>query len=141
DYSSLVYPIYLPVLTQRAERGEGKAMAAIGEMPAPDATKTLIALLDHADPKVAKGALEALYRRLPDPALEVIPTDPIQREMDHNVGRRWMVKQSWKPEFATAVRKAGRKFLDQTDTASLEHAAYLFQCVGTADDLPALTAT
>src|SRR5206468_4448869 len=111
-------------------------ITTIGEMPFPDATKSLIALLDHTDAKVAKAALESLYHRLPDPQLEKAVAE---KETDYLASRRWLVKQAWKPEFAAGVRKAARKFLDQTDAASLEHAAYLFQCVGAADDLPALT--
>ena len=42
DYSTLVYPVYLPILTERAQKGDGVAITTIGEMPFPDATKTLV---------------------------------------------------------------------------------------------------
>jgi hypothetical protein len=33
DYSTLVYPVYLPILAERAAAGDERALTALGRMP------------------------------------------------------------------------------------------------------------
>jgi hypothetical protein len=42
DFGALAYPVYLPWLTPRAAEGDEEALAAIGVIAAPEATKALI---------------------------------------------------------------------------------------------------
>ncbi len=129
DFTTLTYPIYLPLLAARTDLGDQNALEALGQMPAAGATKQLIRLLAHNDPAFARAALAALSKRLPDPAFE---------KHDYWYRRRVLVERSWKAEFAPAVRKVARGLLKQTDVESLQGAAYIVVCLGTADELPLL---
>lgn len=70
DFSTLRFPVYLPLLEARASQGSGKALIAIAGMPTPEATRALIGLLKHEDPAYALEAAQRLNYRLPDPQLE-----------------------------------------------------------------------
>jgi hypothetical protein len=135
DFTTLIYPVYLPLLAARADLGEQRALEALGAMPSADATKELIRLLSHNDPAFARSVLTTLQQRLPDPALDrkVGPSD-----YDYWYRRRNLVERSWKPEFAPAVRKVACDLLKKKDVESLQSAAYLVVCLGTAEELPLL---
>ena len=138
DFSTLIYPVYLPILAERARTGDARALEAIGHMPTPEATKELIGLLTHRNRGFARQALKTLNRRLPDPALEnkLGPRHPF--EFDYLYQRRWLVGQSWKPEFASDVRKVERELLAKKDVENIECGAYVLQCLGTGEDMPLL---
>jgi hypothetical protein len=135
DFSTLIYPVYLPILTERACAGDEPALTAIGHMPTPEATRELIRLLGHKDAAFARAALKTLNNRLPDPALEnkIGKRNPF--EFDHLYRRRWLVEKSWQAEFAPDVLKVGRELLRKTDVESLQCGAYIVECLGTAEEL------
>jgi HEAT repeat protein len=136
DFSTLIYPVYLPILAERAGQGDRDALTAIGHMPAPEATRELIRLLNHKDAAFARTALQTLNLRLPDPALEnkIGKRNPF--EFDHLHRRHWLVERSWQADFAPDVLKVGRRLLTKTDVESLQCGAYVVECLGTAEELP-----
>lgn len=138
DFSTLAYPVYAPILTARAEQGDEKALQALGNIPTVEATAVLIRLLNHADAEFARKVLQTLNARLPDPQLE----DKIGKrnffDNDAKHQRRWLSSQSWRADLAPAVRKVGRELLGRADVGSLQCGAFVLECLGEAEDLPAL---
>lgn len=57
------HPAYLPALLDAARRGEVRAVAALGRIDAPDATRALADLSGSPNPAVADAAAEELVRR------------------------------------------------------------------------------
>ncbi len=141
DFTTLAYPVYLPVLAPRARDGCERALEALGAMPFPEATRELVRLSEHRNAAFARNALQALNARLPDPQLDnkIGPRNPF--DIDYLHRRRWLVKESWRDEFAPAVRKVGRRLLGETDVKSLNCGAYVLECLGKQEDLePLVTA-
>lgn len=79
DFSSLVFPGYLPLLEEIAIE-EPRAFAGLGRIATPDATKTLIRLGSHESPEVSRAALEALERRTPNPGAKYPPMKVAERD-------------------------------------------------------------
>ncbi len=137
DFSTLAFPVYLPLLLQIVQNGSsaGKiahALTGIGSIPSPDATKALIDLAGNKDPEVAKQALELLLMRLPDPQLrgELPPRGAFENSMPDE--RRRLAKESWDAKFAPDVRALGLKLITSTDKEQQAKAVFLFECVGDA---------
>jgi hypothetical protein len=138
DFSTLIYPVYLPVLAPKARQGDERALAALGAMPSPKATAELVGLLEHTNPAFARKALQTLNSRLPDPMLEKKLPGRNVFEIDFLHHRRWLVKESWRDEHAPKVRRIGRRLLAEKDVPSLNCGAYILECLGKQDDLVAL---
>jgi hypothetical protein len=138
DFHALHYPIYLPLLAPRAAEGSQEALAAIGVMASPEATRTLIDLAQHKDAAFALLALRTLNHRLPDPQLEgkLGRRNPFFDDLA--APRQWLIKNSWKPELAPPVRKLADSLLRQEDVQGLQCGGYILQCLGERDDVPAL---
>jgi hypothetical protein len=139
DFSALAYPIYLPILASRAAEGDEDALEALGNIPTPEATAALISLLDHKDAKFARKAVQTLNFRLPDPQLQGKLGSRNPFDNDHESQRRWLAERSWRTEFASAVRQAGRQLLlAGVDTVSLQCGAFILECLGEKEDLSSL---
>lgn len=138
DFTTLAHPVYLPVLAPRAAKGCEKALLALGAMPTPEATKVLVKLLDHQDPALARSVAQTLNLRLPDPQLKGQLGKRNFFHNDQEEMRRGLVSRSWRAEFAPAVRKAGRRLLAQPDTTSLQCGAFILECLGQEEEIPAL---
>jgi hypothetical protein len=138
DFSALTYPVYLPILAPRAFAGSETALEALADMPTPEATKVLIGLLEHPTGAFAQQARRALNMRLPDPQLEGKIAGRNMFDNDWKAPRRWLVSQAWRADFAPAVRQVGRKLLARPDVDSLREGAFILECLGEQEDLPAL---
>ena len=138
DFRTLMYPVYLPVLAPRARKGDEHALEAIGAMPTPRATAELVALLEHKNAAFVRKALQTLNERLPDPILEKKLPPRSAFEIDYYHRRRWLVKESWRAEFAPKVRKVARRLLGKKAGPSLDCGAYVLECLGKQEDLDAL---
>jgi hypothetical protein len=136
EYARLTNPVYLPLMTERARAGSFSALLALGQTPDPQATKVLIELLDHPDPKFVYAVQEALYLRMPDPILDKKLHARNFFDNDSVEPRIYLRDKSWRPEFAEPVRKHAIKCLAKRDEASLFRGAFMLSCVGTAEDLP-----
>lgn len=140
DYARLTTPIYLPLMAERARAGSYSALLALGETPDPRATKVLVELLDHPDPKFVHKVEESLYLRMPDPILDKKLHGRNIFDNDDEHRRTHLRDKSWRTEFAAEVRKHARKCLARRDEAGLFRGAFMLSCVGTAEDLPDLVA-
>lgn len=139
DFAELAYPVYLPILTLYAARGDEHALRGLGSIPTPEATAALIRLLDSNDDAFALSVAQTLNLRLPDPQWEGKLGLRNAFENTGEAHRRWLCERSWRAEFAPAARKAARELLlVRPDTESLECGAFTLECLGEKDDLPAL---
>lgn len=137
DFTALRYPVYLPALLARAQKGSKDALAAIGQIPTVEATRALVGLLGHADRGVGRAAAGVLALRLPDPALQgaLQPRNVFANEM---TDQRKYLAQSWSPDLADAVRAAARSALASGDVDDVRAGAFMLTAVGTPADAPAL---
>ena len=137
DFTALHYLAYLPLLVERAKQGSEQALAGIGSIAKPDATRALIQLLDHADARLVLEAARTLNSRLPDPELsgKLGPRNPFDNPLKAH--RRWLVENSWRGEFKPAVRAHARTFLARGDD-EVRCGAFMIECVGSPDDRPEL---
>lgn len=137
DLSTLRYPVYLGPLEARARAGSEEAVSAIGGIPTPEATRSLLALAGGAGAKITLTAARALAMRLPDPALQgELPARPWVNSFDAE--RAYLVAAAWRPEHAEPVRELGRRLLGSQDAGAMQTGGFMLQCVGEAADLPAL---
>jgi hypothetical protein len=140
DFSALRYGVYLQPLLRRAEAGDTTAATAIGFIPTPEATRALVAMLEHRDPALSRGAAKTLIGRLPDPALDgtLGPRGPFLKDM--RSVRAYLIDASWRGEFAPDVRAAALKLLAANETEGIQLGAFMLEAVGTPDAAPALSA-
>ena len=143
DFSALRYPVYLPLLRERARettpQAFGTALQGIGCIPTPEATEALLELANDPDTPRAVAATLTLNARLPDPTLrgKLVHRSPFQ---DPTASPRLSLSQSaWRPRFAPSARALARRLLVSPDTTAVAAAAFILECVGTRDDFPALT--
>ncbi len=141
DFSCLGYPIYLPILAERARGGDEQALTGLGAIPTPDATKSLIELLRHADGAFAYTAARHVAVRLPDPQItrKLKGRNPFFNPRIE--ARRWLVEASWRPELAPNVKTFGRQQLAKEDLDRIALGAYILQCLGDERDVPLLVRT
>lgn len=135
-YVRLTFPVYLPLIVERARAGSYSALLALGRTPDPEATKVLIESLEHPDPKFVYSVQEALYLRMPDPILDKKVHRRNFFDTDNVPERTYLRDKSWRPEFAVAVHKHARQCLATRDEARLFRDAFMLSCIGTAEDLP-----
>ncbi|HKB40931.1 MAG TPA: HEAT repeat domain-containing protein, partial [Gemmataceae bacterium] len=140
DFRTLIYPVYLPVLAPHARDGSEKALEAIGAMPTPEATRELVRLLKKKNPMFVRHVVQTLNARLPDPQLEgkLRPRSVFEFDFDHR--RRWLVKESWRDEFAPPVREMGRALLGEKDAEGVRCGAYILECLGRQEEVEGLVA-
>jgi WD domain, G-beta repeat len=140
DFRALTHPVYLPVLAERAQGGDVRALDGIGSIPTADASAALIALLGHVDTKVARAALDRLLWRLPGPQLEGQLGPRNIFDNDHEEGRRELVKRSWDPRFAPRVLAHGKRLLDAGAPEDVKLGTFVLECLGGKEDVPTLVA-
>ncbi len=143
DFSALRYPVYLPLLRERANsRGKPRAfetaLEGIGSIPTPEATQALLFLMRDPDPKRRLQAAQTLAGRLPDPALhgKLGKRNPFEDQFA--APRLYLSRTSWRADFATPIRADARRLLLSGDTETIACGAFLLECVGTNEDLPPL---
>ncbi|MBX9686907.1 MAG: tetratricopeptide repeat protein [Candidatus Obscuribacterales bacterium] len=151
DFSTLAYPVYLPILLEMAGKDESKvfkkndlgeisipSLEGIAAIASPEATKALIRFCRSKNQTMALIALKSLNMRLPDPVWdEKLPARSVF-ENPMNAERKRFVSLSWKPEFSGELRSIAAQFLKKGDRDDQVPAAYVFECIGTKDDAPLL---
>jgi len=135
DFSTLRYPVYLPLLRTEAQKGSREALEGIGNIAIPEATQALIDLAaTEAPPASDKDwqprATELLAGRLPIPA--EAPANPF---VGPSTQHDWLVQQSWRSEFAPAVRAVGRRLVVRDNQISLRCGASMLESIGTIADI------
>jgi hypothetical protein len=143
DFSALRCPVYLPLLRQRAQATTPRAfetsLQGIGAIPTPAATLTLLELACNPDPTHGLEALQTLNERLPDPPFWGEVMKPYQPPNPTATPRYVLSRAAWRDAFAPPARALARRLLTAPDPYTVA-AAFTLECVGTVDDLPALTA-
>jgi hypothetical protein len=134
DFTTLSHAVYLAPLDKLARTAFVPAVAGIGSIPTPDATRALIRLASHPSPPVARAAAEELSMRLPDPALEgaLGPRNVFFNELPEQ--RKFLVARSWRPDMADDVRSLARQHLSSTDDEELKSGAFFLEAVGEPAD-------
>jgi hypothetical protein len=140
DFSSLRYNVYLQLLLRRARAGNVDALLGIGAIPSPEATRSILGLLDHASADVKHAAIMALNKRLPDPLLDGLlgPRNPFENQLKEV--RKYLVETGWRPEFAADVRAFAKRLLESSETQDVRIGAFMLEAVGTPADAGALSA-
>jgi len=140
DFSTLRDPIYLEPLRRLIVSGHVEALAGLGAIATPEATRALIDLLDHHDPAVARATAQTLAMRLPDPALDgTLPNrGPFTNDLEDP--RKYLRDASWRPEFSSNVRTAAKRLLVSSDVQDVVQGAFMIEAVGQVQDAPALSA-
>jgi len=127
DFTALRQPVYLPIVQKLAQKGEKSGLTAIGAIVTPEATRTLVDLLDHSEPEIASEAMRQLLRRLPDP------------EYDRYAGwatEKRLSRRSWRDTMKPAVLSKGWDLLLKDDRDSLIRGARIARSLGNKDDFP-----
>lgn len=144
DFTALRYPVYLPILRERARSADAQkyreALAGIGGTPTLEATRALLALTDDTDPVRAREAAITLAKRLPEPPPGAQDPKPLPFEAALGEPRRWLSGQSWRPAFAPAARASARRLVSGNDGDGADAGAEILARVGTAADLVPVTA-
>ncbi|MGH1344141.1 MAG: hypothetical protein ACRBN8_21460 [Nannocystales bacterium] len=125
DFTAVGYPVYLPLLASRVET-EPRALEGISSIPTVEATKVLLELAGHADPKVSGQALAAVEHRLPLPAST--------QRFDKVEHAAW-VARTWDPRaLGSDVRTLAESLLSSKDQVAVMSGARLLAAVATVDD-------
>ena len=125
-------PPDFPALESKARKGEREALDAIADNATPEATRTLIKLFcGDTPPELAERLSEVLLMR--------VPFREQERE-DEQAGwyerkARWLIRGSWRPEFAVPLHARARELLTRRDPASLADGGDLVSRIGGKDDL------
>lgn len=140
DFTCLQYPVYLPILMElvTGKDGDEKALTGIAHVPTVEATQALVRLLKHPNKAFALQAAGALNDRLPEPqpAKRGERTNPVElKDADPE-----LVKHTWRGDLATPVRQFAVGVLSESGPTPLRCGAFMLEAVGTAEDIPALTA-
>ena len=129
DFSALRYPIYLPVL-RKLVAAEPRAFQGIAAIPSVDATRALIELAEHDDPKVAAQAVETLVGRVPVKVRSMFP-----KEREHLLEHGWDAQA-----LGLAVHALAERLLSDTDPEVATLGAELLGAVVKKGDLSIVTA-
>jgi hypothetical protein len=136
DFREIRFAEYLEPLAEQASQGKEQALAGIGSIAAPEATRVLIGLLNCKDDSFRMKVCMTLNSRLPDPYLQGLLGARSVFVDQSETPRRVLVERSWQPEFANEVRKQATRFLEDPNLAWVALGAYMVECVGNASDAP-----
>ena len=135
DLTALAHPVYLPILFERAKGGRADAVQGMARIPTLEATRALLELLGHENPKVVMKTAELLQMRLPSPP----GTQPSRRQFSYMERQReYFVPRCWRAELAPAVREHARRLLLRGDPDGLSRGAELLTSVGSGGDIVAV---
>ncbi len=138
DFSTIRCAEYLEPLAEQAAQGKEQALAGVGSIATPEATRVLIDLLSCRDDSFRMKVCMTLNSRLPDPYLQGLLGVRSAFVDQSEAPRRVLVEQSWQPEFAAEVRKQAARFLADPNTTRVALGAYMMECVGNASDGPSI---
>jgi hypothetical protein len=154
DFLGLRYPVYLAPLNDAARAGFVPAASGMAMIETPEATTALIDLLDSADPAGATAALHALLARLPGEDrggtsrhhIYTISGPSPAEEADETAWWQRVVRDAWRPEFATRLREWSKAQLRDELRRPVKplrrwYASELLYDLGRAEDLPDVMAT
>ncbi|HEX8910936.1 MAG TPA: hypothetical protein VF796_01155 [Humisphaera sp.] len=121
-------------LAVAAPAGAAEPVPAVEETPA--GTEQLIAMLDTPDRARQLAVARVLSDRLPPAVFEGRPG--VLRDYASDA-RRALSAKAWRAEFGPVVRAFAKDLLRRASPDEAAAGASLLVCVGTAEDLPAIT--
>ena len=132
NFGVLNHPVYLPILLEYARKGDLDAVGGIGGILTPEATRARIELAEQwlDDGKLGPALATLNTLMLPDPRFK--------RDKEYSSPQLHVLDRAWRPEFAEPLRRMAKILVRNTDQGSLEKAGYILECVGKAEDLPAM---
>lgn len=134
DFACLKYPIYLPALILRAERGQLEVFKGLAHIETVEATRELLRLAEHADAKVAEKAIEALLMRLPLPR-PLAPEHAASGWMWWQKERQRRASTCWSADdLGAATRGLAARLLAREETELIAAGAQILEAVGTVED-------
>ncbi|PAW86554.1 MAG: hypothetical protein B9S33_07805 [Pedosphaera sp. Tous-C6FEB] len=135
DFSLLKFPVYRPLLSERADLD---GIAGLAEEQTREATAVLLRFAESADHKISCAAAIALSRRIPSPA----ETNLARRVFlpYHLGGRREPVTNAWDAALASEARRVGLKLVSRANDEALVCGAAMLAGVAEQVDLPAIIA-
>jgi HEAT repeat protein len=141
DFEALLQPVYLKILAEQAARKDQGALAGLGKILTAEATAALVKLIEQAlvadDLDFALLVYRQVEGRLPNPRwYDFEPNNPAAGQQD--AGRRALVAQVWRPEFAGALRRLAARLARDPAARGLGDLSYIYECVGMPEDLPDL---
>jgi len=138
DFTALGFPLYIPLLLEKAKQNDENALEALVSMPTPEATRALIELLNNNDPEfVIKVYQWGLNRRIPDPKTQEYLQGEYAHEPYYHKLKNW-TDQVWRDEFAGDALKYGRKFLTSANIEIQSIGGTIIARLGTAEDIPSV---
>ncbi|HEX4124024.1 MAG TPA: M56 family metallopeptidase [Tepidisphaeraceae bacterium] len=136
DFEGLLNPVYLPILVEYAGKGDGDALTALGKMRTPGSVAALVDLIkqflrdEKAD--LAMSALMQMRDSLPDPRM-------FERGYgDYYKEKRQYMQGTWKRAYAPTIRELAARWARAKEPKYLEEVSFVYECIGTAGDLPDL---
>jgi hypothetical protein len=129
DFSTLGYPVYLPILERRARAGFVPAVDGLGAIAEPGTTRLLLDLARSPNMDVATRAAEMLARRVPE--LDA-PTGP------GAAFRRRFVEASWSPSYDDSARTAALGLLASAGDRDVISAGEILAALGRPSDAGAV---
>ena len=140
DFTQISFGAYLPALAEAAREGNAHAIEGVGSVATPEATRALIDLINSGSEEVAGHATDQLRRRIP----HHLPRHDTQ-EPNADKGRpeshtAWLVRTSWRDEFAPDVREIAVRLLASGETETVDDGAYLMGGIGVPEDISHLVA-
>lgn len=122
DFSAMAFPVYLPLLDERARRGSLRAIQAIAEIPTPEAIDSLLGIL--ARPPVPLPEAEAAVRALPPAHIHTLALNALARRIPGARERQLLLGPGSRPlmdslDLRRAVRiaEAAQARMDDPDPA------------------------
>ncbi len=130
----LRHPAYLSALVEKARGGSTAAVKGIGHIATPEATGTLLSLLESQAPAIAATAADQLLRRVPvrddeKGAPSMVWDSPYQIQP--------LLPVSWREEFSAPLVASAVKLLESADADEVEAAARLLRARGGPEHAPA----
>jgi hypothetical protein len=125
DFNLISYPVYLPILNALAQKGNVRALDAIGAMPFPDATAALIGLARDKDPAIVAKALKMLWRRLP-------------RDTKYPQQMRYLSQRAWTDKLKADATTLAWTLMNENDWDGITTGLEVLKSLGGKDDLPGL---
>lgn len=131
DYPCIRWPTFLRPLQERAQGGDEQALKGLASIRTADASRALLALLDHTNVAFAAKAAALIEPRLPHPESAFAGPWGAQR-------RQFVITNAWSEALSKDVRAYCVRVLAGTEREDFLTASKLLSLVGTTGEISSL---
>ncbi len=131
DFTTLEYPVYLPILTPLLAEADERALTGVASIATPEATQVLINQFAHEDAAFATRAANHVCDRLPCPEL----SGEGRLLSTWMVKRRYFTERAWRPAFAEPVLAFGCRQLASGNQEATRAGGNILRRLGAAENL------